>query len=77
MAGVSDPEAKRKIIGRLFIEVFVEEGQILKDVSFLGLDFGRQLLLMSGEKLQGGLVVRQLFGRLDHVLRQEQGIQLF
>jgi GMP synthase (glutamine-hydrolysing) len=36
MAGVSDPEAKRKIIGRLFIEVFVEEGQILKDVSFLG-----------------------------------------
>jgi GMP synthase (glutamine-hydrolysing) len=36
MEGVSDPEAKRKIIGRLFIEVFVEEGQILKDVSFLG-----------------------------------------
>ena len=27
LAGVSDPEAKRKIIGRLFIEVFEEEAQ--------------------------------------------------
>jgi len=34
--GVSDPEKKRKIIGRLFIEVFNEEAQQLTDVSFLG-----------------------------------------
>ena len=34
--GVSDPEKKRKIIGRLFIEVFHEEALRLKDVSFLG-----------------------------------------
>jgi GMP synthase (glutamine-hydrolysing) len=34
--GVSDPEQKRKIIGRLFIEVFQEEAKHLKDVSFLG-----------------------------------------
>lgn len=34
--GVSDPEQKRKIIGRLFIDVFQEEATELKDVSFLG-----------------------------------------
>lgn len=33
---VSDPEQKRKIIGRLFIEVFHDEAVLLKDVSFLG-----------------------------------------
>lgn len=36
LAGVSDPEQKRKIIGRLFIEVFHEEAVRIKDVSFLG-----------------------------------------
>ena len=36
LAGVSDPETKRKIIGRLFIEVFNEEAVKLKEVSFLG-----------------------------------------
>ena len=36
LAGVSDPEQKRKIIGRLFIEVFHEEAIRLEDVSFLG-----------------------------------------
>ncbi|PQJ11434.1 GMP synthase (glutamine-hydrolyzing) [Flavipsychrobacter stenotrophus] len=36
LAGVSDPEKKRKIIGRLFIEVFHEEGVKIKDVNFLG-----------------------------------------
>jgi GMP synthase (glutamine-hydrolysing) len=34
--GVSDPEAKRKIIGRLFIEVFQQESTQLTDISFLG-----------------------------------------
>ncbi len=36
LAGVADPEKKRKIIGRLFIEVFHEEGVKIKDVNFLG-----------------------------------------
>jgi len=31
----SDPEAKRKIIGRCFIEVFDDEAKKLKDISFL------------------------------------------
>ena len=35
LAGVSDPEAKRKIIGRLFVEVFDEEAHKLQDVEFL------------------------------------------
>ncbi|MBQ3921307.1 MAG: glutamine-hydrolyzing GMP synthase, partial [Firmicutes bacterium] len=32
---VSDPEQKRKIIGRIFIEVFAEEAAKIKDVKFL------------------------------------------
>jgi GMP synthase (glutamine-hydrolysing) len=36
LKGVSDPEKKRKIIGRLFIEVFQQEATLLKDISFLG-----------------------------------------
>jgi GMP synthase (glutamine-hydrolysing) len=36
LAGVSDPEKKRKIIGKGFIDVFNDEAQKLKDVSFLG-----------------------------------------
>ena len=35
LKGVTDPESKRKIIGRLFIEVFEEESGKLKDVAFL------------------------------------------
>jgi len=35
LAGVSDPEAKRKIIGRLFIEVFDEEAHKLEGVKWL------------------------------------------
>ena len=35
LAGVADPEAKRKIIGRLFIEVFEEEAAKLSDVRWL------------------------------------------
>ena len=33
--GISDPEAKRKIIGRLFVEVFEEESEKLDDAEFL------------------------------------------
>jgi GMP synthase (glutamine-hydrolysing) len=35
LKGVADPEAKRKIIGRVFIEVFDEEAHKLQDVGFL------------------------------------------
>lgn len=36
LAGVSDPEQKRKIIGNGFIEVFDEEAHKLKDIKWLG-----------------------------------------
>ena len=36
LAGESDPEKKRKIIGKLFIDVFQEEAHFLTDISFLG-----------------------------------------
>ena len=36
LAGVSDPEQKRKIIGAEFIEVFAEEARKLDGVEFLG-----------------------------------------
>ena len=35
LAGVADPEAKRKIIGKTFIDVFEAEAAKLKDVEFL------------------------------------------
>ena len=35
LTGVSDPEAKRKIIGRIFVEVFEEESNRLKNVKWL------------------------------------------
>lgn len=36
LAGISDPERKRKAIGRTFIEVFDEEAHNISDVSWLG-----------------------------------------
>ena len=35
LAGVADPERKRKIIGKEFIEVFADEARKLEDVEFL------------------------------------------
>ena len=35
LAGIADPEAKRKVIGRLFIEVFEEQAARLDDVRWL------------------------------------------
>ncbi|MCR4805813.1 MAG: glutamine-hydrolyzing GMP synthase [Clostridia bacterium] len=36
LAGVADPEAKRKIIGKIFIDVFAEEAKKLDGIAFLG-----------------------------------------
>ena len=35
LAGVDDPETKRKIIGKIFIDVFAEEARKLEGISFL------------------------------------------
>ena len=36
LAGKSDPEAKRKAIGKLFIEIFQEEAKTIEDIELLG-----------------------------------------
>jgi GMP synthase (glutamine-hydrolysing) len=36
LAGVSDPEQKRKIIGRVFVEIFEQEAKTIEDARFLG-----------------------------------------
>lgn len=36
LKGVTDAEKKRKIIGKLYIDLFVEEAEKIKDVEFLG-----------------------------------------
>ncbi len=36
LRGLSDPEAKRKAIGKTFIEIFDEESHLVKDVKWLG-----------------------------------------
>lgn len=36
LSGISDPEAKRKAIGRIFIEVFDEESKLVEDAKWLG-----------------------------------------
>ncbi|MCX6189828.1 MAG: glutamine-hydrolyzing GMP synthase, partial [Bacteroidetes bacterium] len=36
LVGVTDPEQKRKIIGRVFIEIFEEEAHLLVDIKWLG-----------------------------------------
>jgi len=36
LAGVSDPETKRKIIGKIIIDVFAEEARKLDGIAFLG-----------------------------------------
>ena len=36
LAGVEEPEEKRKIIGKIFIDVFVEEAKKLDGIKFLG-----------------------------------------
>jgi GMP synthase (glutamine-hydrolysing) len=35
LAGIKDPEAKRKVVGRIFVEVFEEEAHRLEGVGFL------------------------------------------
>jgi len=36
LSGISEPEAKRKAIGRAFIDVFDEEAHLIEDVKWLG-----------------------------------------
>src|SRR5260221_4594486 len=57
LAGEADPEKKRKIIGRVFVEVFDEEAGKLKDVKWLaqGTIYPDGIESAGGENRQGAL----------------------
>ena len=58
LKGVTDPEAKRKIIGRLFIEVFDEEAQKLDNVMWLAQGtIYPDVIESAATKTNGGAVV--------------------
>lgn len=52
LKGIADPEQKRKIIGKEFIEVFAEEAKKLDGIDFLGQGTIYPDILESGTKLQ-------------------------
>ena len=53
LAGVADPEQKRKIIGRLFIEVFQKEAEKIPDAHFLAQGTLYPDVIESGANLDG------------------------
>lgn len=55
LAGVADPEAKRKIIGAEFIRVFEEEARKLDGIEFLGQGTIYPDVVESGTKQQKAL----------------------
>ncbi len=58
LAGVADPEAKRKIIGKEFIEVFADEARKLEGVSFLAQGTIYPDILESIEQAEGKKAVK-------------------
>lgn len=58
LAGVSDPETKRKIIGKEFIEVFADEARKLDGVEFLGQGTIYPDILESNKQAEGKKAVK-------------------
>ncbi len=58
LAGVSDPETKRKIIGKEFIEVFADEARKLDGVKFLGQGTIYPDILESNKQAEGKKAVK-------------------
>ena len=58
LAGVADPESKRKIIGKEFIEVFADEARKLEGVSFLAQGTIYPDILESIEQAEGKKAVK-------------------
>ncbi len=83
LAGVADPEQKRKIIGSLFIDIFQEEAEKLDDIKFLAQGTIYPDIIESGTKTQkkvkshhnvGGLPEKmnfQLVEPLDMLFKDE------
>ena len=71
LAGVSDPEQKRKIIGAEFIRVFEEEARKLEDISFLGQGTIYPDILESGTKTAKNIKSHHNVGGLPEDLKFE------
>ena len=71
LAGVSDPEQKRKIIGAEFIRVFEEEARKLDDISFLGQGTIYPDILESGTKTAKNIKSHHNVGGLPEDLQFE------
>ena len=68
LAGVSDPEKKRKIIGAEFIEVFKEEASKLSGISYLGQGTIYPDIIESGTKTAGNIKSHHNVGGLPEQL---------
>ena len=71
LAGVSDPEKKRKIIGAEFIRVFEEEARRLSDITFLGQGTIYPDILESGTKTAKNIKSHHNVGGLPEDLKFE------
>ena len=71
LAGVEDPEQKRKIIGAEFIRVFEEEARKLNDISFLGQGTIYPDILESGTKTAKNIKSHHNVGGLPEDLQFE------
>ncbi|MBR4443791.1 MAG: glutamine-hydrolyzing GMP synthase [Clostridia bacterium] len=71
LAGVADPETKRRIIGAEFIRVFEEEARKLEGISFLGQGTIYPDIIESGTKTQKSIKAHHNVGGLPDDLRFE------
>jgi len=71
LAGVAEPETKRKIIGAEFIRVFEEEARKLKGISFLGQGTIYPDIIESGTKTQKSIKAHHNVGGLPDDLKFE------
>lgn len=71
LAGVADPEAKRKIIGKEFIEVFAEEAGKLNGIDFLAQGTIYPDIIESGSKTQNLVKSHHNVGGLPEDLQFE------
>ena len=71
LAGVADPERKRKIIGAEFIRVFEEEARKLEGIEFLGQGTIYPDILESGTKTQSNIKSHHNVGGLPEDMRFE------
>ncbi len=71
LAGVAEPETKRKIIGAEFIRVFEEEARKLEGISFLGQGTIYPDIIESGTKTQKSIKAHHNVGGLPEDLKFE------